>query len=360
MGEVYRAEDADLARVVAVKLLVGPLRRRRRDPRPLHARGARRRPALARAEHGHDLRRRRARRPAVHRDGVPRRAARSPTGSRAKARSRRLARSTGSAGSGRARRGARERRSSIATSSPRTCCSTSDDRVKVADFGVASAAGLGSFTEAGTVVGTAGYLAPEQARGERATPASDRYALARRRLRAPHGQAAVRARVHDRRGDRARARADPAGVATRTRSLPRELDDVLARGLAKEPEHRFGSAADARRRAARRARPRRPETTQVAARPRRRPGPDRERRVPLAARARCSARSPSPACSPPPCSPATTRAAGRPRHDRAADGARDGHAAGHDRRPRPCTTAAEPPPATTTAEDARPRRARPS
>ena len=32
--------------------------------------------------------------------------------------------------------------------------------------------------EAGTVVGTAGYLAPEQARGERATPASDRYALA--------------------------------------------------------------------------------------------------------------------------------------------------------------------------------------
>ena len=53
-----------------------------------------------------------------------------------------------------------------------------DDRVKVADFGVASAADLASFTEAGTVVGTAGYLAPEQARGETATPASDRYALA--------------------------------------------------------------------------------------------------------------------------------------------------------------------------------------
>jgi len=53
-----------------------------------------------------------------------------------------------------------------------------DDGVKVADFGVASAAHLASFTEAGTVVGTAGYLAPEQARGETATPASDRYALA--------------------------------------------------------------------------------------------------------------------------------------------------------------------------------------
>ena len=51
-------------------------------------------------------------------------------------------------------------------------------QVHVADFGVASAAHLASLTETGTVVGTAGYQAPEQARGERATPASDRYALA--------------------------------------------------------------------------------------------------------------------------------------------------------------------------------------
>src|SRR5204862_1695822 len=51
-------------------------------------------------------------------------------------------------------------------------------RVKVADFGVASAAGLDSFTQAGTILGTAGYLSPEQARGERAGAASDRYALA--------------------------------------------------------------------------------------------------------------------------------------------------------------------------------------
>src|SRR5687768_8800401 len=52
------------------------------------------------------------------------------------------------------------------------------ENVHVADFGVASAAGLASLTRTGTVLGTAGYLSPEQARGERATPASDRYALA--------------------------------------------------------------------------------------------------------------------------------------------------------------------------------------
>jgi len=52
------------------------------------------------------------------------------------------------------------------------------DRVYVADFGIASAAGLGSLTQTGTVLGTASYLSPEQAMGERTTPASDLYSLA--------------------------------------------------------------------------------------------------------------------------------------------------------------------------------------
>jgi serine/threonine protein kinase len=49
--------------------------------------------------------------------------------------------------------------------------------VKLADFGIARAAEQTRITQAGSVVGTAAYLAPEQARGEEATPACDVYAL---------------------------------------------------------------------------------------------------------------------------------------------------------------------------------------
>jgi serine/threonine-protein kinase len=49
--------------------------------------------------------------------------------------------------------------------------------VKLADFGIARAAEQTRITQAGSVVGTAAYLAPEQARGEEATAASDVYAL---------------------------------------------------------------------------------------------------------------------------------------------------------------------------------------
>ncbi|HWJ45550.1 MAG TPA: serine/threonine-protein kinase [Gaiellaceae bacterium] len=52
------------------------------------------------------------------------------------------------------------------------------DGAQIADFGIASASGDASLTLTGTILGTAGYLAPEQARGERATAASDRYSLA--------------------------------------------------------------------------------------------------------------------------------------------------------------------------------------
>jgi eukaryotic-like serine/threonine-protein kinase len=48
---------------------------------------------------------------------------------------------------------------------------------KLADFGIAKAAEQTRITQVGSVLGTAAYLSPEQARGEEAGPASDTYSL---------------------------------------------------------------------------------------------------------------------------------------------------------------------------------------
>ena len=81
------------------------------------------------------------------------------------------------------------------------------DNVHVADFGIASAAWMPSLTASGTILGTAGYLAPEQALGEPTSAASDRYALAVVAYELLTGAPAVRARVADGGGSGARERA---------------------------------------------------------------------------------------------------------------------------------------------------------
>jgi eukaryotic-like serine/threonine-protein kinase len=49
--------------------------------------------------------------------------------------------------------------------------------VKLADFGIARATDQSSITQVGSVLGTAAYLSPEQARGEEAGPRADLYSL---------------------------------------------------------------------------------------------------------------------------------------------------------------------------------------
>jgi predicted Ser/Thr protein kinase len=114
--------------------------------------------------------------------------------------------------------------------------------VHVADFGVASAVGMHSLTETGTIVGTAGYLSPEQAKGEHATAASDRYGLGvvawellvgRRPFTAE--SATAEALAH--------ANAPIPSAAAANPALPPEVDQVLARALAKDPARRYPSAA---------------------------------------------------------------------------------------------------------------------
>jgi serine/threonine protein kinase len=66
----------------------------------------------------------------------------------------------------------RRRRDSSAHEPP-----TGEMTIKLTDFGIARASAQTRLTQVGSVVGTAAYLAPEQARGEEATPAADVYAL---------------------------------------------------------------------------------------------------------------------------------------------------------------------------------------
>ncbi|HYX77051.1 MAG TPA: serine/threonine-protein kinase, partial [Gaiellaceae bacterium] len=52
-----------------------------------------------------------------------------------------------------------------------------EGRAKIADFGIARLGGSRTLTETGTLLGTAGYMSPEQAQGQPATPASDVYSF---------------------------------------------------------------------------------------------------------------------------------------------------------------------------------------
>ena len=115
-----------------------------------------------------------------------------------------------------------------------------DGAIRVSDFGIARAAGNDTLTIAGTVLGSSGYMAPEQARGEATTAASDRYALACVAYellcgRRPFVRANPTAEAH------AHATEEPPSPRAFDASLPAALDAVFARALAKRPEARYES-----------------------------------------------------------------------------------------------------------------------
>ena len=114
----------------------------------------------------------------------------------------------------------------------------------VADFGIARIADdtLTGMTATGTVLGTAGYLAPEQALGQPATPASDRYALGVIGYELLTG-----GRPFERQSETAEAAAhihEPVPPASeRQAGLPRAIDRVFDRALAKDPGERYSTGA---------------------------------------------------------------------------------------------------------------------
>jgi tetratricopeptide (TPR) repeat protein len=115
--------------------------------------------------------------------------------------------------------------------------------VAAADFGIARIGDdpSGGMTATGTVLGTAGYLAPEQALGHGATAASDRYALG-----VVGYELLTGSRPFERGSETAEAAAhihEPVPPASsRNDSLTPEVDRLFDRALAKDPDARFPTA----------------------------------------------------------------------------------------------------------------------
>jgi serine/threonine-protein kinase len=117
-----------------------------------------------------------------------------------------------------------------------------DGKVKVADFGIAAVADVERSLPGGVILGTLRYLAPEQAAGREATASSDIWAagalLFELLLGTPpqNGSGAELLRR--------RAVEPPVAPSTWEPRLPPELDEVVLRALAVDPEARFATAAD--------------------------------------------------------------------------------------------------------------------
>ena len=116
------------------------------------------------------------------------------------------------------------------------------ERLKVTDFGIARA-GASQMTEAGSIMGTAQYLSPEQARGAPVTASSDLYSVGivlyeMLTGKVPFtGDSAIEiAMKHLNEAPKPPSKIRP--------EIPDELDAVVLRALAKNPEDRYQTAEE--------------------------------------------------------------------------------------------------------------------
>jgi len=124
---------------------------------------------------------------------------------------------------------------------PANVLMTQDDAPVLADFGLAKVEQQATMTASGVATGTPAYMSPEQISdtGE-IGPASDLYALAtvayemltgRLPFEADNVMRLLMAKIRD----------DPVSALTREPALPRKVDSILMRGLARDPRTRWSS-----------------------------------------------------------------------------------------------------------------------
>lgn len=116
-----------------------------------------------------------------------------------------------------------------------------DNEIKLTDFGIARLFGNNRLTMDGALVGTAEYMSPEQAAGERVTPQSDLYSLggvmyAMLAGRPPFRSTSLPEMLHKQRFEQ------PPPLSRFVTGIPPELDDFVARLLSKDPQARAPNA----------------------------------------------------------------------------------------------------------------------
>ena len=129
-----------------------------------------------------------------------------------------------------------------------------DGRAKILDFGLAklcapepgdptATLSLDNQTATGTTLGTAGYMSPEQVRGEKSDQRSDVFSFGAVLYESLSGQRAFAGRTA---ADRASAilKDDPPDLPATGKTIPASLDRIVRHCLEKSPEQRFQSARD--------------------------------------------------------------------------------------------------------------------
>ncbi|MDD2620124.1 MAG: protein kinase [Syntrophomonadaceae bacterium] len=122
---------------------------------------------------------------------------------------------------------------------------TRDGMVKVADFGIAQAISKKTITFGGDIVGSVHYIAPEQAKGEAISPATDIYSLgcvlyemvtAQMPFDAESPITVALKHIHDK-------PAEPKSINTQ---IPDSLQNIILKAMEKNPVNRFTNAEQMR------------------------------------------------------------------------------------------------------------------